>query len=91
MSNEKDSPFSFEGATETAFSFIDWRRIDHIFDEQSPSLRALAKAAGQKPESFFVGRDFSGLSLKGVDITGVSLARANLKGTDLRNARLVSR
>jgi DNA-binding SARP family transcriptional activator len=48
----------------------------------------LAEAAGQDPESFFVGRDFRGLRLKGIDISGVNLGCSNLRGTRLRYALL---
>ncbi len=70
----------------SAFSQVNWSCVDAIFEEQSRSLAALAKAAGESPETFFVGRNFRGISLKNIDIRGVSLENANLVGTGVRFA-----
>jgi Leucine-rich repeat (LRR) protein len=88
MSDEKDAPLSLDEGRVNSFASVDWSRIDALFDEQSKSLAALARAAGQEPQSFFVGRDFTGLSLRRMDIRGVNLSRARLEGARLREARL---
>lgn len=70
----------------SAFAQVNWSCVDAIFEEQSRSLAALAKAAGASPETFFAERNFRGISLKNIDIRGVSLENANLVGTGVRFA-----
>ena len=68
------------------FAQVNWSRVDAIFEEKSRSLAALAEAAGESPETFFVGRNFRGISLKNIDVRGVFLKHANLVGTGVRHA-----
>jgi tetratricopeptide (TPR) repeat protein len=72
--------------TPSVFAQVNWSRVDAIFEEKSRSLVALAKAAGESPDTFFVGRNFRGISLKSIDVRGVSLEHANLVGTGVRHA-----
>lgn len=88
MSDEKDAPFSCDEGAASPFASLNWSRIDALFDERNPSLATLAKAAGKEPQSFYVGRDFRGLSLRRMDLRGVNLSKANLQGARLREARL---
>jgi uncharacterized protein YjbI with pentapeptide repeats len=68
------------------FSVVDWTLVDAIFNEKVRSLAALAAAAGKSADTFFVGRDFRGLTLRGIDVRGVCLDNAILNGSSLRLA-----
>ncbi len=69
-----------------AFAGVDFTKIDSVFQESQQSLNALALAAGEDPQTFYIGRNFIGSSLEGIDVSNVCLDEADLRGTGLRLA-----
>lgn len=65
----------------------DFHLVERIIFDESGSLRALARASGFEPFSFYRGADLRGLDLANHDLIGLNFEGADLRGANLDDIR----